>query len=148
MLSIGGTSRTSAILLAVDRTDGVPAFWQVVLEYPCGSPSNSRLPSPPAFALVAQYSRLCSRWFLTHWRYPQRSRPVVSPAVALFNSALLADGLPPKILPQGDSSSFRKLCSASQTSSDITPKLPRKHKTRQCPIDALASSRNHRLVIY
>ena len=78
---------------AVDGADVVPALWQVILKYPSGSSPNYILASPPAFALVAHSSRLCGRWFLTHWRYPQRSRLVVSPAVALY-SALLANRLP------------------------------------------------------
>ena len=60
-------SRTSASLLALSTGALMfPALWQVILEYPSGSPPNSRLASPPAFALVAQSSRLCGRWFLTH----------------------------------------------------------------------------------
>ena len=85
---------------AVDRADDVPALWQVILEYPLGLPPNSRLASPPAFALIAQSSRLCGRWFLTQWRYPPRSRPVVSPAVAL-NRTLLANRFPSRLPTAG-----------------------------------------------
>ena len=67
--SAGDTSYTSSPPDAVDRADDVPDLWQVVLEYPSGSPPNSRLASPPAFALVAQSLSLCDRWLLTHWRF-------------------------------------------------------------------------------
>ena len=47
---------------AVDRTDDDPAlFGPVVFEYPFGSPLNSRLAPPSAFALVAQSLRSCGR---------------------------------------------------------------------------------------
>ena len=51
-------------------------------EVPVRVTSRSRLKPPSAVALVALSLRSCGRWFLIHWYYLQRSRPVVSPAVA------------------------------------------------------------------
>ena len=104
---------------AADRADDVPAFfWQaIVVWFPFGRPP---IPGRP-------FSPSRDRWFLTHARYPQRSRLAVSPAVAIFNSALLADRLSSQLRPIGGSSSL-KLCSPSKT-----PKLPKttKHKNLQ-----------------
>ena len=78
-----------------DRADDVLAlFWQVF--WGDGNP-KSRLEPPSIATLIVLSSRFCGQWFLRLWRYPQRSRLVVSPAVALFKSALLADRLPPPL---------------------------------------------------
>ena len=71
--SAGGTSRTSAPLLALStRSIMFSALWQV----PWGS--CSLWVTPKSRLTFAQSSRLRGRWFLTHWRYPRRSRPTVS----------------------------------------------------------------------
>ena len=117
---------------AVDRADDVSAlFGQVMLEYPSGSPPNSRLASPSTFALVAQSMRLCSRWSLTHWRYPQRSRPVVSPAVP-FTTLSWPSGCLARTSSAGwPFVSLKPLFSVRNVSNiPGSPELTRKHKIR------------------
>ena len=115
---------------AVDRADYVPALlWQVIVGFPC-TPGYLHIQADlfSVLALVAQSSRLYGRWFLAHWRYSQRSWPVVSPAVAL-NSTVLAHWLPRP-------SSYRRV--TLRPSESLFLKLPRRHKTQQSPTDALA----------
>ena len=133
---------------AVDRVDVVPcslAGTMGLLFTPSYRQVQADLPS--ALALVAQSSRLWGWWFLTHWRFSQRSRSVVSPAVR-STTLSLPTGCLPRFLPQGGFSSLL-LYSPSQTRSiPESPKFTRIHKTLQSPIDALVSSRSQRLIIH
>ena len=118
---------------AVNRADGVPALWQVVLEYLSGSPPTSRLASPPAFALVAQVLRLRGRWFFTYWGvFAALSAGGVSGS-ALYSSASCRPVVSPELLPQADSSSFQQLCSPSQSLS-IPESLKLTRKTHSTAI--------------
>ena len=107
---------------AVDLADDGPASRQVRLAYPSGSLPTFRLASPPAFDLVAQSSHLCGRWFLTHWRFFAALSAGGVPHSALYNSAPCRPVVSPELLPQTDPSSFRKLCSPSQTWSNMKTK--------------------------
>ena len=118
---------------AVDQVNDVPAlYWEAIMGFPFTlGYLHIQVDLPSALALVAQFSRLCSRWFLTHWRYPHPSRSVVSPAVALY-SALLADRLPRPLPAAGWLYVLVSLLSFSNFKYSESPKLPRLHKkTRQ-----------------
>ena len=129
---------------AVDRPDDVPAlFWQVSAGIPffrVTSKSRQALLGSCSGGAVLALVRPVIPY--TYWRHPQRSRPVVSPAVALFNSTLLADQLPPQFLfcrvalRPSESSLTRNGSAIPQTPSY----KKKKKKTRQSLIDAPAGS--------
>ena len=78
---------------AVDRVDDVPAFWQMILEYPFGSPPNSR----QTFLRLLLWShspRACAAGGSLHTcASSQRSRPVVSSTVRSTTLSLLTSSL-------------------------------------------------------
>ena len=98
-LSVGGVSCSGGLLRRSSNPTGVlPAihFWQELwgpLRFylhiiQVGVPSRPLL-------VVLVFSRSFDRWYLTHWRCPQRSRSVVSWAVALYSASLGQLGCPP-----------------------------------------------------
>ena len=133
---------------AVDQVDDVPCSLAGTVGF-LFTPSYRQIQAdlPSALALVPQSSRLCDRWFLTHRRFPQRSRSVVSPAVR-STVVSLPTGCLPSFLPQGGLSSLLLYPPSQTRSIPESPKLPRIHKTLQSRIDALVSSRSHRLIIH
>ena len=72
----------------------------------------------------------------------KHSWPVVSPAVR-STTALFTDG---HSQPQGGCSSVES--SALLHKLEVVPRIPKVHKTRLSPIDALYSSRSHQLIIH
>ena len=126
--SAGGTSCTRARPDAVDRADDVHTLWQVIVRFPFTLSHLHIQASLPRLSLWWRSHRASSAGGSLHTGdSPQRSRPVVSPAVALFNRA-------PRSRPIVPSSCSRRLfvlalCSPYSRS----PKL-QKIPTQQFPL--------------